>query len=426
METETLINIESTFRKAIVVGMQIDEEEYEIIQDLNELEALLRTLGISTVGRVIQKRARPTASHLIGTGKAEEIKDICEKEGAGLVVVDHVLSGLQIRNLESDIKRQVVDRSGVILDIFARHAKTNAAKIQVKIAQLEYLMPRLVGLWTHFGRQSGSGAGEKQIEMDRRKNRERVAKLKKRLEEIDSERKVQRRSRRNEIKVAVVGYTNSGKTTLMKGLTNAVTEGKDELFATLTASTRPIDPNTRPKILLSDTVGFIRKLPHGLIESFKSTLEEVLDADLLLHIVDVSHSSYTSQMKTTEETLLEIGAQNLPVIIAFNKMDQVDDPFLPRILKKKYQGSICLSAYSIDDIKRLRNHIFEYFEDKFHEACIMVRSDERDILSMIHQNCLIVDANYEKEGQVRFHVRAPEVVLLKLRKSDHMGGTGSC
>ncbi|MEI8025583.1 MAG: GTPase HflX [Pseudomonadota bacterium] len=422
METETLINIENTFRKAVIVGMQIDEQEYEIIQDLNELEALLRTLGIATVGRMIQKRVRPTASHLIGTGKAEEVKALCDQEGAGLVVIDHVLSGPQIRNLESDIKRQVVDRSGVILDIFARHAKTNAAKTQVKIAQLEYLMPRLVGLWTHFGRQSGSGAGEKQIEMDRRKNRDRIGKLKKRLEEIEGERKVQRRSRRNEIKVAVVGYTNSGKTTLMKGLTSADTDGKDELFATLVASTRPIDPNTRPKILLSDTVGFIRKLPHGLIESFKSTLEEVLDADLLLHVVDVSHTSYNSQMETTAEVLKEIGADHIPTILAFNKMDQVDDPFLPRILKKKYSGSICLSAHSSDDIKRLRNHIFEYFEDKFHEACVLVRPDERDVLSLVHQKCIIIDANYEVEGEIRFHIRAPEIILSKLKKSDSHGG----
>ena len=421
METETLINLEKSRRKAIIVGMQTDESDYTIIQDLNELEALLRTLGISTAARMIQKRAKPTPSHLIGTGKAEEIKDLCDKEGAGLVVIDNELSGPQIRNLEKDIARQVVDRSGVILDIFARHAKTNAAKTQVKIAQLEYLMPRLVGLWTHFGRQSGSGAGEKQIEMDRRKARERIAKLKKRLEEIEGERKVQRRARRNEIKVAVVGYTNSGKTTIMKGLTNAEIEGKDELFATLTASTRPLDPNTRPKILLSDTVGFIRKLPHGLIESFKSTLEEVLDADLLLHVVDVSHASYQSQLETTEQVLKEIGAANIPTLLVFNKMDQVDDPFLPKIFRKKYQGSICVSAFSPADLKRLRDHIFDYFEDRFHEACVYVRPDEREILSVIHQQCIIIESNYEEHNMIKFHVRAPEIVLAKLKKSEPSG-----
>ena len=420
MENSTLIDFEKAIKGAIVVGVHLDsgKNEYEVIQDLNELESLLTTLGIKTLGREIQKRQKLTASHLIGTGKVDEIADLAADLNAGLVVFDYELTGPQIRNIEKAINCQVLDRAGVILDIFARHAKTNEAKTQVEIAQLEYLLPRLTGAWTHFGRQSGGGVkskgmGEKQIEIDRRRAREKIAKLQKKLIGIEKEKATQRKGRAGELKVAIVGYTNSGKTTVMKALTRATVDGKNELFATLDSSVRTIDPNTRPKILLSDTVGFIRNLPHGLIESFKSTLAEVLDANLLLHVVDISHSNYSAQMETTEQVLEEIGAASVDSLIIFNKMDQIEDPFLSKILKKKYPGSICISAHSKGDITALRDHVFNHFQEQFGVDELVVRSDDQEVLSLIHQHCVIDEADYETEGQVTFKVRAPSHIIEK-------------
>ena len=421
METSTLINPEKAILPAILVAIQKNGEDYTLEDELDELESLLNTLNIKTSGRVIQKRHKLSASHLLGIGKVEEIKDLADQTGAGLVVVDHPLSGPQVRNLEKITNCQVLDRAGIILDIFARHAKSKQAKTQVEIAQLEYLLPRLTGAWTHFQRQTGGGVrargmGEKQIEVDRRRARERIAKLSKRLEQIKKERETQRKSRQNEIKVSIVGYTNSGKTTLMRNLTKANIAGKDELFATLDASVRALDPSTRPKILLSDTVGFIRNLPHSLVESFKSTLEEVLNADLLLHVVDLSHPNYHAQMKTTEEVLTEIGAGSIPMLLVFNKIDLVDERFLGKILQKKYSGSIAISAHEWEDVKRLRSHLFNYFMTKFRQIKLTVPSNDKSSLSIVYQSCIILDANYETEGVVSFDVRAPETVLARLSR----------
>ncbi|NRA45786.1 MAG: GTPase HflX [Oligoflexales bacterium] len=421
METSTLINPEKAILPAILVAIQKNGEDYSLEDELDELESLLNTLNIKASGRVIQKRHKLSASHLLGIGKVEEIKNLADETGAGLVVIDHPLSGPQVRNLEKITKCQVLDRAGIILDIFARHAKSKQAKTQVEIAQLEYLLPRLTGAWTHFQRQTGGGVrargmGEKQIEVDRRRARERIAKLSKRLDHIKKERETQRKSRQNEIKVSIVGYTNSGKTTLMRNLTKANISGKDELFATLDASVRALDPSTRPKILLSDTVGFIRNLPHSLVESFKSTLEEVLNADLLLHVVDLSHPNYHAQMKTTEEVLEEIGAGSIPMLLVFNKIDLVDERFLGKILQKKYNGSIAISAHEWDDVKRLRSHLFNYFMTKFRQIKLTVPSNDKSSLSIVYQSCIILDANYETEGVVSFDVRAPETVLARLSR----------
>ena len=421
METSTLINPEKAILPAILVAIQKNGEDYSLEDELDELESLLNTLNIKASGRVIQKRHKLSASHLLGIGKVEEIKNLADETGAGLVVIDHPLSGPQVRNLEKITKCQVLDRAGIILDIFARHAKSKQAKTQVEIAQLEYLLPRQTGAWTHFQRQTGGGVrargmGEKQIEVDRRRARERIAKLSKRLDHIKKERETQRKSRQNEIKVSIVGYTNSGKTTLMRNLTKANISGKDELFATLDASVRALDPSTRPKILLSDTVGFIRNLPHSLVESFKSTLEEVLNADLLLHVVDLSHPNYHAQMKTTEEVLEEIGAGSIPMLLVFNKIDLVDERFLGKILQKKYNGSIAISAHEWDDVKRLRSHLFNYFMTKFRQIKLTVPSNDKSSLSIVYQSCIILDANYETEGVVSFDVRAPETVLARLSR----------
>lgn len=421
METSVLIDLEAADFKAVVAGVQLpgkaDENEDIIEEDLDELEGLLKTLTIETVGRVVQKRQKLSPTFLIGAGKVDEIKELLEKHCAKLVIMDNELSGPQIRNIEKATGAQVFDRAAIILDIFARHAKTNAAKTQVQIAQLEYLMPRLTGAWTHFQRQTGGGVrargmGEKQIEVDRRRAREKIAKLKKKLAQIEKERSLQRRSRQGELKVALVGYTNSGKTTVMKQMTSTTELGKDELFATLDSTVRTIDPNTRPKILLSDTVGFIRNLPTSLVESFKSTLEEVLEADLLVHVVDVSHEHYVKQMHTTENVLNEIGAGYIPTVLIFNKMDQVEDEaFLPRILRKKYPDSICVSAMERDDMVRLREHIYNFFLRDFVEAILEVPFDDQNAIAAVHSQCVILKTVVEKTGFGSYLVRAPKPVL---------------
>ncbi|MCX6124437.1 MAG: GTPase HflX [Proteobacteria bacterium] len=402
-----------------MVGVLLSNEDLKILQDdLVELQALLTTLGVATVGQIIQRRAKLTPSCLIGTGKVQEIKVIAKEKGATIVVVDRPLSPPQVRNLEEMTGCMVMDRAGVILDIFAKHARTNASKAQVEIARLEHMLPRMVGQWTHLHRQRGGGVmggeGEKQIELDRRKARDRIARLKEQMVQLDKERATQRKSRRGEIKVSLVGYTNSGKSTIMNGLTNGDFVAKDALFATLDANVRTIDPTSRPKILLSDTVGFIRNLPHGLVESFKSTLDEVREADLLLHVVDISHYNYKAQMTTTDAVLKEIGVGNIPVLILFNKMDRVDDPFLKRILKHAYQGSIAVSAFRPEDMILLREHIYQFFAKNFVRVRLAVPSSDREGISLVYRTCMILDSDYERQNLAVFDVRIPKAALPRV------------
>lgn len=387
--------------------------------DLDELTRLLETLHVAVKGRVVQRRQKLTPKCLLGEGKVEEIKQLAEGTGAGLVVFDHPLSGPQVRNLEQMTGCEVLDRTGVILEIFARHARTTQAKTQVEIARLEYLLPRMTGAWTHLERQRGGGIqrgmGEKQIEVDRRLAREKMNRLKKQLEGIDKDRQIQRKARRNELKVALVGYTNSGKTSLLAGLTKAQVQAEDVLFATLDSNVRTLDPSTRPKILLSDTVGFIRHLPHSLVESFKSTLQEVLEADLLLHVVDIAHPHYQLQIKTTEGVLRDIGAGDIPVMMVFNKMDRLQDQLLPKILRSVYRGSVFISAHREEDLVLLRRQIFKFFEENLIQATLMVPHDEASALSTVYQSCLILESHFEDPQGARFEVRASAAVLAKLR-----------
>ena len=429
--SESLINSCEIKKGAIVVGIHqssLQEDLYKVQSDLEELIGLLKTLGVAVSHKFIQKRIRLNASHLLGKGKLEEISQEAKNLGIKLIVIDHPLSSPQVRNIEKITDCLVLDRSAVIIDIFAKHAQTKSAKIQVEIARLEYLLPRLTGAWTHFQRQAGGGVrargmGETQIEVDRRRARQRLARLQKQLNQIAIDRVIQKKSRENEIKVAIVGYTNSGKTTLMSLLTKTDTTGQDELFATLDARVRTLDPASKPKILLSDTVGFIRNLPHSLIASFKSTLEEVVDADLLLHVVDLSHENYSSQMITTEEVLKEIGAGDIPQLFIFNKMDKIEEKFLTKIIKKKYPLSICVSAFNNEDIINLRKLIIKYFEDKFQKISIEIDSNNQTILSLIYRQCLILSIEYNDSGSVYLDLRAPLTIfdsLLKFKCKEKM------
>jgi GTP-binding protein HflX len=264
------------------------------------------------------------------------------------------------------------------------------------------------------GGVASRGMGEKQIEVDRRRAREKIARLKTQLAVIAREKATQRKSRRNELKVALVGYTNSGKTTVMNALTHARLQAKDALFVTLDANVKVLDPATRPRILLSDTVGFIRNLPHSLVESFKSTLDEVLEADLLLHVVDLAHPNYQSHIDTTRQVLAEIGAENVPVITVFNKIDQVEDKFLPRVMRGAHPRSIAISALKEEDIIRLREHVYGIFSDNFLTAELAVPASDLGAIRLMFKSCMVLSTDYSTEGVARFEVRGPQSALARL------------
>jgi len=405
-------------RSAIIVGVLLAGEEDTTNEDLDELTQLLATLRIQVGGRVVQKRQKITPKCFVGEGKVEEIKKLAIDTAAAMIIFDRQLSGPQVRNLEEMTGCAVSDRTGIILEIFARHARTTQAKTQVEIARIEYMMPRLAGAWSHLERQRGGGVqrgmGEKQIEVDRRMARDRMSRLKRQLESIGKDRQNQRKARISELKVALVGYTNSGKTSIMSAMTKATVQAEDVLFATLDSSVRALDPSSRPKVLLSDTVGFIRSLPHGLVESFKSTLDEVLEADLLLHVVDVSHHNFRAQMRTTEDVLREIGAGEIPMLMVFNKLDRVTDPVLAKILRAAYKNSDFVSAHNEADMERLRRRVIRYFEENLVKATLEVPADDQNLLSVIYKSCLILNSDFSVQDRAHFEVRIAPAVLAKL------------
>lgn len=406
--------------KAVLVGVLVHGDDEALFHDdIEELSGLLAALDVAVVGKIVQRRAKPTAQCLIGTGKVDEIRDQAVALGATLIVFDQELSPPQVRNIEQMTGLRVMDRAGIILEIFAKQARTAQAKMQIEMARLTYLLPRLTGAWTHLGRQGGGGTlrgkGETQIEIDRRRARERLTRLKRELEHVSQERATQRKGRLGEFRVALVGYTNTGKTTLMNALTRAQLQSKDALFVTLDANVRAIDPTTRPRILLTDTVGFIRKLPHSLVASFKSTLAEVADADLLLHVVDVSHPNYKLHMTATMEVLEEIGAGHIPTLVVFNKLDRCEDKLLPKILGRAYPGSLTMSAENVTDLSRLRDLVYDYFSGLFVTVKLRVPHTDQNALSTIHQNCVIVSSQYEAEDAVEFVVQGARGVMEKLK-----------
>lgn len=407
-------------QSAILVGVLLSGENPDkLTEDLDELEALLKTLQVSVKGRIIQRRQKLTAKCLLGTGKVEEIKQMADAYQATMVVFDRPLSAPQVTNLEDMTKKKIYDRTGIIIEIFAKHARTNQAKAQVELARLQYMMPRMVGAWTHFQRQSGGGVnrgmGEKQIEIDRRRARDKMARLRIQLDQIQREKATQRKARSNELKVALVGYTNSGKTTLMKALTKAQVEARDELFATLDTKVKTIDPKTRPRILLSDTVGFIRNLPHSLVESFKSTLEEVREADLLLHVVDISHPAYEEHMVTTQKVLAEIGAADVPQIVVFNKVDQLDDKLLAKVMRRVHRGSVVLSAQNMTDVLDLRDHVYNHFKEYLVEMTVAISVHDRVTQSLIYNTSLILAQEYAESGEIIFHIQAARSIVERLK-----------
>ena len=312
--------------RAVLIGLITDHQDVDQAKEyLDELEFLATTADITTLKRFTQRLHKPDGRTYIGSGKLAEIKAWMEAHDADCVIFDDELTAAQQRNLEKEIGKPILDRPRLILDIFARRARTAHAKKQVELAQYEYMLPRLTKLWTHLERQRGGtgtrgGAGEKEIETDRRLVRDRISLLKGQLKDIDKQMATQRGNRGKLVRVALVGYTNVGKSTLMTVLSKSEVFAENKLFATLDTTVRKVVLGNLP-FLVSDTVGFIRKLPHQLVESFKSTLDETREADLLLHVVDISHHNFEEQYETVKETLNEIGAGDKPVIVVFNKID---------------------------------------------------------------------------------------------------------
>jgi len=372
--------------RAVLVGLiQKDQTEAQANEYLDELAFLADTAGASAVKRFTQKLPHPDSRTFVGKGKLEEIRQYVQQHGIPLVIFDDELSGSQISNIEKELRVKTIDRSDLILDIFAGRARTAQARVQVELAQYQYLLPRLKGLWKHLERQGGGigtrGPGETEIETDRRIVKDKISLLRKRLSEIDKQSFTQRKERGELIRVALVGYTNVGKSTLMNLLSKSDVFAENKLFATLDTTTRKVVLENTP-FLLSDTVGFIRKLPHHLVESFKSTLDEVREADILLHVVDISHPKYEEQMGVVNKTLQELKAFDKPILVVFNKMDRYEaeffDPWLAEEVKEELlrdlrqrweeatqQQCVFISATERENIDALRTLVIEKVRDMY-------------------------------------------------------------
>ncbi|HSD91114.1 MAG TPA: GTPase HflX, partial [Kofleriaceae bacterium] len=445
---------------AVVVAVQLPGvTDGDLASSIAELERLAKTLGLDPIARLIQRRAKLRSGIVLGEGKLKELAEWTggtgevptfetavarakrlenealeeeddEDEGADagepaakptakakVVLVDHDLTPTQQTNLEKATGVDVLDRTSVILEIFHRHAKTREARLQVEIARLRYLAPRLResggGGDRVRGGVGGKGAGESALELDRRRIRDRIAELKDELSRIGGGAKT-RRERRSELPtVALVGYTNAGKSSLMRALTSSDVYVADKLFATLDTTVRRLVPPTEPPILVSDTVGFIKKLPHDLVASFRSTLDEASDADLLLHVVDASDPAHADQLAVTREVLAEIGADAVPSWLLLNKIDRVDEAERAK-LENHYPGAIQLSAKRPADVAALRDRLIEHFIGKLEEAELDIPWSHQRLIHRIHENATVLSESHHDDG-TRIRLRAPAGVIADLR-----------
>jgi len=360
-------NIQKAERAVLVGLVHKTQTEVQAQEYLDELAFLAETAGAVTMKRFTQKLQHPDSKTFVGKGKLEEIKTYITLKDIQVVIFDDELSGSQISNIEKELNTKTIDRSDLILDIFAGRAKTAQAKLQVELAQYQYLLPRLRGMWKHLERLGGGigtrGPGETEIETDRRIVKDKISLLRRRLQEIDKQAFTQRKDRGEFIRVALVGYTNVGKSTLMNLLSKSDVFAENKLFATLDTTTRKVVFETTP-FLLSDTVGFIRKLPHHLVESFKSTLDEVREADILLHVVDVSHPGYEEQLGVVNKTLQELSAYDKPILVVFNKIDKYEantfDPWLEDSVKQE-----------------IMSELRERWERETNGSCVFISATER-------------------------------------------------
>ena len=437
---------------AILVGIQTPEVDDVAHQaSLEELGRLVKTLGYEVTGTVSQRREGTGAGSLLGSGKLAELAELTGGSGVigsmapasrskarqrfegvaeavdaveadadpvrrpEFVIVDHELSPSQIRNLERATGAQVLDRTGVIVEIFHRHANTREAKLQVEMARLKYVAPRMRESSAGGGRQQGPGAGESTQDQDRRKIRDRLSELKDQLDAIQRDSDQRRSGRRDQLRVALVGYTNAGKSSLMRALTGSQVLVEDKLFATLDTTVRILQPETRPRILVSDTVGFIKQLPHDLVASFRSTLAEALEASLLLFVVDASDPTYEAQLEVSRSVLREIGADAVPSRLVLNKLDRVDAAGRAA-LAEKHPDAILLSAHAPDDVSALRDTIIAFFETTMVEDVLVLPYAKQGLLGDIYENTRVLSEDYDETGRV-LKVRSLPGVITRLRQS---------
>jgi len=396
--------------RAIVVGVSRRRgDASEIDEHLEELERLADTAGAAVVGRIVQDRGQVTPGTLIRRGKVEELKALADETGAGLAIFDEDLSPAQVRNLEKDAGVTVLDRSALILDIFARRARSREARTQVELAQLRYLLPRLTRQWSHLSRQAGGigqrGVGETQLETDRRLIRRRIARLESDLAAIETERRERRKGRTGLPRVALAGYTNAGKSTLLNLLTGAGTFVEDRLFATLDPLVRRCEAPGGAAFLLIDTVGFIRKLPHHLVASFRSTLEEAMDADLLLHVVDASSPALEDHLETTCRTLESLGLAEGRMLVVLNKCDQVSHAEVERLLAT-HPEALAVSALRAEDGARLREAIVATLGAGAIEETVSLAADEGGVLAELFRLVRVIGTSVnDGHIEVRFRSR---------------------
>jgi len=445
----------------VLVGVQLpDELDRDHASDLAELGRLVQTLGFDVVATVTQRRDALSAAAVLGEGKLKELAELTGGKGvvpsgaadvktkarakwsatgvrdrqagdaakrdeadsgmaardAFVVVVNHEITPSQARNLERATGAQVLDRTGVILDIFHRHARSREARLQVEIARLHYVAPRMREASGGKERQRGRGAGEAAIELDRRKIRDRIAELREQLAAIQKEQANRRYARRDQLRVALVGYTNAGKSSLMRALTGSEVLVEDKLFATLDTTVRALRPENKPRILVSDTVGFIRKLPHDLVPSFRSTLDEVLEASLLLHVVDAADPARDAQLETTRSVLREIGADAVPSRLLLNKVDRLDADQRHSLRGYEAQGAIALSAHDAQDVAALRQAIVLFFEASMVEVELVVPYAKHGLLADVYESARVVAEDHEESG-TRLRVRGLPAAIAKLQRA---------
>ncbi|HEU4341020.1 MAG TPA: GTPase HflX [Candidatus Binatia bacterium] len=403
--------------KAVIVGVELprDDHQASLEHSLKELERLADTAGAEVVQTFTQRLKSITPATLIGQGKVSEIQTCLRELNPDLVIVDEDLTPAQQRNLESAFKRRVIDRNQLILDIFAQRARSNEGKLQVELAQLEYLLPRLTRQWTHLSRLGGGigtrGPGETQLEVDRRRIRERIGHLKRRLKTVERTRTLQRKEREEVpfATIALVGYTNAGKSTLMNMLTRAGVFVEDKLFATLDPTTRALRLPNGDKVMIVDTVGFINKLPHSLIEAFKSTLEEVKKADLLLHLVDMTSPIFDRQIRVVEDVLAEIGAGSIPSILAPNKIDVASAMPIHSLKKYGVEGMCAISARTGSGVDGLLALIGRILDQGKEQIQLSLSSRQGELLALVRERGRILKEEYEGD-----RIRLTALVTPKL------------
>jgi GTP-binding protein HflX len=451
--------------RAVLVAVQLPGvEDADHAADLAELGRLVHTLGFDVIGTVSQRREALAAAAVLGDGKLKELADLTGGRGvvpsgakevktkarakwaaeraaeggagedddggedeiddeareadptkASYVIVDHEITPSQARNLERATGADVLDRTGVIVDIFHRHARSREARLQVEIARLNYVAPRMRETGNKE-RQRGKGAGEAAIELDRRKIRDRVAELKEQLAAIQKEQDNRRHARQDQLRVALVGYTNAGKSSLMRALTGSQVLVEDKLFATLDTTVRALQPETKPRVLVSDTVGFIKKLPHDLVASFRSTLDEALEASLLLYVVDAADPTHEAQLEVTREVLREIGADAVPSLLVLNKADRLDEEARASLLRKhRLEEPVVMSAHAAEDVAMLREKIVAFFEAKMVEDELLVPYAKQGLLGEIYECARVVGESYDDLG-TRLRVRGLPPALARLRR----------